>query len=140
MKINPITFSQDLVTSFPEFFDDGDTDFYIECNVGWYPIIVVLCYQLRESMHFCDTCILDSHPKFVTIKEKFSHLRIYMKDTNSSQELLIRMAEELSCYYCELCGKTTGTESQSLGGWYKTLCSDCHKDVRIQNNLNEIPL
>lgn len=137
MKIDPLTFSQDLVASFPEFFDEEDDDFPIECNVGWYPLIVILCYQLRESMSTCDTCILDSHPKFAHIKEKWSHLRILMHNTNPTQDLLIRMAEELSCYYCEMCGKTTDTNSKSLGGWHKTLCSDCYKTATIHLNFSQ---
>lgn len=129
MRLQKETFSKDLISSFPEFFSDGVDDFAINCREGWYPIILVLCYQLRESMRFSGTCILDEHPKFLQIEEKFSHLRIHITNLNEMQSLLVQTAEELACFYCEFCGKTTDTESRSLNQCYKTICLDCYGDV-----------
>lgn len=91
--------------------------FGCEHDDGWFNIIYCLCeainYHLKNSE-------LDF--EFTQIKEKFGTLRVYCSATDDYIEGVIRMAENISSYTCEVTGRPA--KMCRRGHWYRTLCSE----------------
>ena len=62
-------------------------------------------------------------------KEKFGVLDIYADITNDEINEIINDIEKRSSHICEFCGKEgyTVKMKNGLGGWLKTVCSECSK-------------
>lgn len=101
---------------------------WIECQRGWYGLIVDLDRQLAG---------IAPDYVLVQVKEKFGGLRYYAEspqvvDETGSEyrdedkagpfEALISEAEARSYRICEQCGNE-GAPTE--GGWVKTLCESC---------------
>lgn len=79
--------------------------------------------------------------KIIEYKEKYGVLKIYTDITNNEIHKITDNIEKRSSHICEFCGKEGHTVEMKngLGGWLKTVCSDCsEKDVfelvRSENN------
>jgi hypothetical protein len=94
---------------------------WIDCDAGWYPILVDLDMQLAT---------LDPDYDVQQIKEKFGTLRFYCSaniddaDASARFDELVRAAENASAFTCERCGRP-GALCETASRWYKTLCSVC---------------
>ena len=64
-----------------------------------------------------------SHPRAAQVKEKFGGLRFYMTSGNDEIYALVRKAEELSYYICEICGAAAETDNHDK--WIRTICKKC---------------
>ena len=78
---------------------------------------------------------------FTQVKEKFGNLRIYT--TFGSDKRLESIAEWLSEYICEYCGKETRTEEGkrviwTTGGWITNLCEHCAREYILRNAEGEL--
>jgi len=62
------------------------------------------------------------------IKEKFGGLRFYcnIQPREGEARSLIEIAEAKSYRTCQVCGVSGTTES--INGWYSTLCDPCRKE------------
>ena len=60
---------------------------------------------------------------FEQVKEKFGMLTIYHRGGDEYTRGVLRMAEEMSRYTCEECGKPGYPNSK---GWIRTLCDEHH--------------
>lgn len=64
--------------------------------------------------------------KIVQVKEKFGTLRFYVDGADAEINGMIRMAENVSCYTCEVCGNPG---KRTSAGWIQTLC-ETHKVLK----------
>lgn len=108
--------------------DDKTNTYYV--GKGWWSLLDEAQERLSEQ----GAEILD-------YKEKYGVLRIYTDITNDEIDEIVDDIEERSSHICEFCGKEGNTVEMKngLGGWLKTVCSDCsEKDVfelvRSENN------
>jgi len=97
------------------------------CGDGWYWLI----YQLCDSIQSC----LDNNKHLgvrqveaTQVKEKFGGLRFYVNIATEEIFGMIHLAEHMSYYICEECGSTEKV-SQNRGGWIRTLCPSCRKEM-----------
>lgn len=97
----------------------------IDCFDGWFPILIEVAKRVSA----------EPDARVETVKQKWGGLRIYV--SGASRELLdvVRFAEALSWWYCEVCGSPEGVETrtrrdpvsgESQGLWLSTLCAGCH--------------
>lgn len=94
---------------------------WIECDRGWYPLIVDLDRRLAA---------MDFGYELYQVKEKYGTLCYYCESKTASPEDFqaeIRRAENLSSEICEQCGKP-GVLMQRRG-WLKTLCVVCGNTI-----------
>jgi hypothetical protein len=98
---------------------------WIECDAGWYPIIV----NLDD-----DLVALDPVYEIQQVKEKYGTLRFYAStqvgddQTQDRFRELIAAAEQRSAGACERCG-APGELMRSARRWYKTLCPRCARAI-----------
>ena len=107
-KKYPALFSSRLDRTSPMIFgcEHGD---------GWANLIRAMCSSLsgQEGVTFSQ------------IKEKFGTLRVYRNGPGGDfADGVIRMAEDMSRYVCEVCGNPGKTRGK---GWLSTLCDRCEK-------------
>jgi hypothetical protein len=134
---------QELKDQYPKLFDQSKTNliisnYGIQCDEGWFPIIATLCEQLNglaEELKLTD----DSWPYFLQIKEKFGTLRTYInfsgfKDEVSQDKVrnIIEQASLSSAITCERCGQPGSFRNT---GWVHTYCDPCQADYleRFEN-------
>lgn len=97
----------------------------IECGDGWYNIIDQLCTNIQHHIDW-----KEKQGGFISqvvaeqVKEKFGTLRFYVRGGDEYIDGLIAMAESMSAFTCEECGKPG---YQSSGGWIVTLCGEHHE-------------
>jgi len=84
------------------------------CWEGWYEIIDHMLQTISNSVRRTGDI------NVVQIKEKFGMLRVYTETYDSYTQGIIDMAETLSKYTCERCGKPG--EMRTDLGWHKALC------------------
>jgi hypothetical protein len=99
---------------------------------GWFNIIHSMCHAIESHLK------RDPRPEyeFVQIKEKFGTLRVYDSGHDEYIAGVIRMAENMSVFTCEITGKP-GRLCTS-GHWYKTLCDEqAEKDGYIPAGKKE---
>jgi len=87
--------------------------FGLECDDGWFPMILNLLESISKEKPPKDFCIFQ-------IKEKFGGLRMYAGKTTEKIKKLIDNAEEKSFKTCEWCGKAGKMRKKEF--WLKTLC------------------
>jgi len=92
------------------------------CGDGWYDILDELSAKLEP----CGVEVMQ-------VKEKFGTLRFYVAGIDlkffDKVQKYIREAEKKSAHTCEYCGDTE-TAKQRGGGWIKTLCNKCAKEIK----------
>lgn len=100
---------------------------WIDCEEGWFPLIVELHQQLLE---------LDPHYVVRQVKEKYGSLRYYAGSSivdSVAQErfsALLDIAERFSKTVCEVCGNSARLSvSNDPDPWYKTICTTCADNV-----------
>ena len=100
---------QKLLETYPNYFS---TNFYIECDDGWYDILDNMMYTIKKHEYHIDQ-IKKLYPEreleytqlyFLQIKEKFGTLRIYTMGGDFYTRGVIDMAEGLSSRICEFSG------------------------------------
>lgn len=92
-------------------------DLYLECHVGWFPILYHTCVKL-EALN-------QGKPEneqviALQIKEKFGGLRFYLVLSTPEAEAVIDEAEAACWKTCEICGEP-GTQCGKR--WIQTLCN-----------------
>ena len=108
---------QALVDRYPELY--RDLPYGIECGKGWE--------QLLDDL---SQVLVALGPVTVRqVKEKFGQLRFYYTGGNAGVNCAVRMAERLSCYTCEECGRAGRHRTDRA--WWVTLCDGCN-DERIK--------
>lgn len=91
----------------------------LQCGDGWYDIIDKTCEILQW---YTDR---NGHPQveFNTVKEKYGELVMDTDRKDDFQNGIITMAQYLSSFICELCGKPGKLIDRK--GWLSTLCEKC---------------
>jgi len=93
-------------------------DLDLRCGAGWKNII----YSALGCIEFHCRTNPGLHTKVSCIKEKFGSLRIYLYPTDRYLDGIVAMANEMSLYTCDICGK----EGKLLkSGCARVRCSDC---------------
>jgi hypothetical protein len=128
-----------LVEKFPVIFADYGGDIRktcmgwgFSCGDGWYQLIHDMCEKITEL------CKDDITVTALQVKEKFGGLRFYYgmeyeddesdkkgKRTSAIHDLIAE-AEDKSYETCEFCGKPGETRG---GGWIRTMCDECEKEM-----------
>lgn len=97
-----------------------------DCDDGWEPIIRHLSANLEWLNYH------GAHIEAVQVKEKYGTLRFYESIIEGGMRVaeivwdLIDHAEIVSGQTCEKCGNAGKRRS---GGWIRTLCDDCAKEL-----------
>ena len=97
---------QKLFETYPNYFG---TNFYIECEDGWYDILDTMLYTIKiheNQMNQIKELYPDGKTEyiqlyFLQIKEKFGTLRIYATGGNFYTRGVIDMAERMGSKICE---------------------------------------
>ncbi len=120
---------RELIEAYPMLYDHdaapsyGTTDFPIECDDGWYPLVDGVSAAVSA---YAETW--DEEIRFVQVKQKFGELRIYAKPSPASVTAMIALATELSTRTCERCSRMAGAAVRDDDGWYRTLCNSCWEE------------
>lgn len=94
---------------------------------GWIPLLDKLVTDLVASGWNSKDC--------AQIKEKFGGLRFYVEEATPEQYDMISAAEGLSFKTCEMC--SAPGKRQSIKGWLKTVCEQCHEDFLKPTTTNK---
>lgn len=118
-----------LVRDFPLLYADRlafrtHTSMYwgFDCGDGWEPLLREMSEKLEPICQAIPTL------KAVQVKEKLGTLRVYMTGYNDEIDAVIHEAVCKSKVTCEECGAQEAT-LRNNGGWYRTLCNSCVKDL-----------
>lgn len=100
---------------------------WIDCEAGWFPLIVELHGQLLE---------LDPNYVVRQVKEKFGSLRYYAGSSTTDPvaqqrfSTLLEIAERFSTTVCEVCANPARLSvSNDSEPWHKTICTTCAQNV-----------
>jgi hypothetical protein len=111
-----------------------------DCGDGWFNILNALCGNIQSHIdwnHKSRELLLKDNPwnrpipdeihQVVVdqVKEKFGTLRFYYHGGDEHIDGMVRMAESVSAFTCEVCGDS-GYPSE--GGWIRTLCTKHHEE------------
>lgn len=120
--MNPELYNK-LIHKYPNLFKEAHPKesislFGIETNgPGWDNLIQTLCEGINSHVKH-NKC----PPVHITqIKEKYGSLRFYYYGGDDIVDGMVRMAELVSEYTCEQCGKPGKIRDD---GWLKTLCDE----------------
>lgn len=94
----------------------------IDCDDGWYRIILHLCESLATINETLEDRLIH-----ITALQTYRGI-LFVKTTDRPQQaaLVIEFAQRLSSDTCELCGTTTGAQVHTSGtNTHKTLCEQC---------------
>lgn len=100
---------QKLFETYRNYFG---TNFYIECEDGWYDILDTMLYTIKGHEYNIEQ-IKKLYPEreveytplyFLQIKEKFGTLRIYASGGDTYTRGVIDMAERMGSRICEFSG------------------------------------
>jgi hypothetical protein len=131
---------QKLFETYPNYFG---TNFYIECEDGWYDILDTMLYTIKiheNQMNQIKELYPDGKTEyiqlyFLQIKEKFGTLRIYATGGNFYTRGVIDMAERMGSRICEFSGnkgkirnKRIDPETgETFPAWVKCMSDDVAK-------------
>ena len=132
--------TQKLLETYPNYFG---TNFYIECEDGWYDILDTMLYTIKIHENQMNQ-IKELYPDgkieyiqlyFLQIKEKFGTLRIYATGGNFYTRGVIDMAERMGSKICEFSGdkgkirhKRIDPETgEVVSAWVKCMSDDTAK-------------
>jgi hypothetical protein len=117
---------QKLTEKFPELFNGRSKPkseslmaFGCEHGDGWFNIILCVCDAIENHLKRMET---RPDYEFFQIKEKFGTLRVYDNGHDEYIAGVIRMAENMSTFTCEVTGRP-GRLCRK-GHWYRTLCDE----------------
>ena len=103
---------------------------WVDCGDGWYWILDHACRTIQQHVESSDA----PQPRFSQIKEKWAKLRIYCDGYTDYVEGVLGLAEILSSYTCENCGKQGDDQSTDVGlttrGYAVTVCKACKAQAR----------
>ena len=132
--------TQKLLETYPNYFG---TNFYIECEDGWYDILDTMLYTIKiheNQMNQIKELYPDGKTEyiqlyFLQIKEKFGTLRIYATGGNFYTRGVIDMAERMGSKICEFSGnkgkirhKRIDPETgEVVSAWVKCMSDDTAK-------------
>jgi hypothetical protein len=132
--------TQKLLETYPNYFG---TNFYIECEDGWYDILDTMLYTIKiheNQMNQIKELYPDGKTEyiqlyFLQIKEKFGTLRIYATGGNFYTRGVIDMAERMGSRICEFSGnkgkirnKRIDPETgETFPAWVKCMSDDVAK-------------
>lgn len=132
--------TQKLLETYPNYFG---TNFYIECEDGWYNILETMLYtiQIHENqMNQIKELYPDGKTEyiqlyFLQIKEKFGTLRIYATGGNFYTRGVIDMAERMGSRICEFSGdkgeiryrRIDPETGEVVSAWVKCMSDDVAK-------------
>ena len=107
--------SNKLLKKFNKIFP---SDFYFECDEGWYDLLFDLCSKIQEH------CDKEKCQQVVAlqVKEKFATLRFYISGGDEYIHKIIDEAEAKSADICEVTGGYGILHRK--GYYYKTLCKE----------------
>jgi hypothetical protein len=92
-------------------FQSADSYKGVQCNYGWYQLLIDLCTELKKA---------NFTGYILQIKSKFGGLRFYISSPTREQYHLIHKAEESSFTICEICGRQG--KLRKIYGWLHTFC------------------
>ncbi|MEK2607961.1 hypothetical protein WLF18_02415 [Pseudomonas shirazensis] len=101
----------------------------MECGRGWFRLLERLCRQAQSHIDNKKCAQVVFHQ----IKEKYGKLCIHYSDADDFIDGLIKMAEEISAIICENCS-SSGELVRLKGGWLKTVCGKCQRQLESKNN------
>ena len=110
---------QKLFETYPNYFG---TNFYIECEDGWYDILDTMMYTIKNHEYHIEQ-IKRLYPEreleytqlyFLQIKEKFGTLRIYTSGGDFYTRGVVDMAERMGSRICEFSGNKARLEIKEL--------------------------
>jgi hypothetical protein len=105
---------QQLIDKYPKLF--SNKQFWgFECGDGWYDLLDYLCGSISRYKHDAEDLYVDQ------VKEKFGTLRFYLSREDDVLHGMISMAEHMSGYICESCGKRGELRNS---GWLYTACDE----------------
>jgi len=98
--------------------------FGFEVGEGWYELIYNASVDIESVVQEMKNRGIAEHNlhSAVQVKEKFGALRFYVDNETEQISDIIEKAEALSAVTCDTCGKPGKI---IVGGWLRTLCSDC---------------
>ena len=122
---------QEILAAHPDLYRNLKSRFpdqqHFECGDGWGKILKELSTRLDPYAATDDLVIIQ-------VKEKLGSLRVYVRfeghDWSEKEEVVevVRrwrnVAEEQSCYTCEVCG-AAGRVRKSVGGGVRAFCEAC---------------
>ena len=131
---------QKLFETYPNYFG---TNFYIECEDGWYDILDTMMYTIKNHEYHIEQ-IKRLYPEreleytqlyFLQIKEKFGTLRIYTSGGDTYTRGVIDMAERMGSRICEFSGdkgkirykKIDPETGEVVRAWVKCMSDDVAK-------------
>lgn len=126
------TLEDNLIRSFPVVFENSQVRDYpgspgvryfgCSCGEGWYIILRQLCATISRHIGEVERVTGEKLPfKFLQIKEKFGHLRVYFEGGDTFIKGALEMAEAMSVYTCDVTGEP-GVLCRKPNGWLQTLC------------------
>lgn len=117
---------QKLTEKFPDLFKGRSRPnteslmcYGCEHSDGWFNIIRSMCHAIEDYLKRKDP---RPEYEFFQIKEKFGTLRVYDNGHDEYIAGVIRMAENMSAFTCEVTGNP-GRMCRK-GFWYRTLCAE----------------
>jgi len=123
-----------LVKEFPLLFKDRHASemktamcWGFDCGDGWYFLIHHLCSTIQGRIDSNPHMKLPQ-PTVFQVKEKFGSLRFYVDFADDETRGMIWLAEHMSAYICEKCGKEGRIIYER--GWYRCRCYSCWKKER----------
>jgi hypothetical protein len=127
-----------LFETYPNYFG---TNFYIECEDGWYDILDTMLYIIKNHEYRTEQVkklYQEYNPLslyFLQIKEKFGTLRIYATGGDFYTRGVIDMAERMSGRICEFSGNKGKIRNKRIdpetgevvSAWVKCMSDDTAK-------------
>jgi hypothetical protein len=117
---------QKLIEKYPEMFKmtpNYPIIYGIECLDGWFDLLDILLGDIQNYLKHSENKSFE----IFQIKQKFGGLRFYYENGDKVIDGIVRFAETMSLYICEICGT-----NQNLGktsGWIIICCEDCSKKM-----------
>jgi hypothetical protein len=151
-----------LYNDYPKLFRQKDLGIYRSCMAwgictgpGWFNILECLCRNIQDCIdnriksieywdedekagrkHYYPRPELIAQVEFEQVKEKLGGLRVYYTGGNPYTAGMITLAESISGYICEECGKPGKRTNK---GWVRTECKECETERKELRKKNEIP-
>ena len=122
-----------LVNKFTKIFD---SNFYFECDDGWFNLIHTLCNKIQSYIDwkYADLSQEDLEqiqPRAIQVKEKFGGLRFYCNGGDDFVDGLIAFAEDYSYNICQSCSNKATLYKD---GWNRSHCQSCEFEYQKKRN------
>ena len=125
-----------LVEKYPKIFEDRHAPMTrtamcwgFDHGDGWFWLLDQLCGAIQSYIDSNNEYSSEEKkiPQVVAtqVKEKFGTLNFYYVGGDAMIDGMVRLAEHMSAYTCELCGTTE--DVGHTRGWISTVCRTCHQ-------------